>query len=441
MNLSYPYKVGAMPNPVARRIASHKKNATGGVLSVCSAHPEVIRAAVDIVGEYDEILLIESTSNQVDQFGGYTGKTPAQFITEMRTYVAKLGFPEERLVFGGDHLGPNAWQHLPAEQAMENAGELVRQYAAAGYEKIHLDCSMSCADDPVPLEDHTVAERAAALCKIAESVHAARREKSSLVYSIGTEVPVPGGARENLEAGIAPTTPDAARNTYETHRRIFAAAGLGEVWPRILGLVVQPGVEFDHHQVIPYRPERAQGLSALANTFEHAVFEAHSTDYQPTRAFKDLVNDHFAILKVGPALTFAYREALFALNDAARAFYGDDAAVDLREAAEKAMLAQPEKWRKYYPGTPAEQKILRAYSLSDRIRYYWPDSTLEKAVRLLREQIDARPLPFGLLHQYLAAAVEACHENNETRRSDNLIRHHIRFALRPYLEAVHPVNA
>lgn len=427
-----------MSNPVARRIAHHKRSGKGGVLSVCSAHPEVIRAAVDIVGEYDEILLLESTSNQVDQFGGYTGKTPAQFIGETRASVAKMGFPAERLVFGGDHLGPNAWQHLPAEQAMENACELVRQYAAAGYEKIHLDCSMSCADDPVPLDDRTVAERAARLCEIAEKACARKRKGSAAVYIIGTEVPVPGGAREDLEDSIAPTTPAAARNTYEIHRRIFADAGLGAVWPRIVGLVVQPGVEFDHHKIVAYRPQRARSLSALADKFEHAVFEAHSTDYQPESAFKDLVNDHFAILKVGPALTFAYREAVFALSDAAHAFHGDAVAVDVRAEAEKAMLAQPEKWRNYYPGTAAQQKILRAYSLSDRIRYYWPDSALEEAVRRLREQIDARPLPFGLLHQYLSAAVDACHGNREPLNSDNLIRHHIRFALRPYLEAVHP---
>lgn len=45
----------------------------------------------------------------------------------------------------------------------------------------------------------------------------------------------------------------------------------------------------------------------MVNDYSHLVFEAHSTDYQTKEAYKQLVHDHFAILKVGPALTFAMR--------------------------------------------------------------------------------------------------------------------------------------
>jgi D-tagatose-1,6-bisphosphate aldolase subunit GatZ/KbaZ len=61
------------------------------------------------------------------------------------------GFPLERLVLGGDHLGPNAWQTLDAATAMQHAEILIAAYAAAGFHKIHLDCSMRCADDPAIL--------------------------------------------------------------------------------------------------------------------------------------------------------------------------------------------------------------------------------------------------------------------------------------------------
>ena len=53
------------------------------------------------------------------------------------------------------------------------------------------------------------------------------------------------------------------------------------------------------------------------------VFEAHSTDYQTPAALGALVQDHFAILKVGPGVTFALREALWALSDIARAIGAD----------------------------------------------------------------------------------------------------------------------
>lgn len=315
------------------------------------------------------------------------------------------------------------------------ADELIRQYAAAGFDKIHLDCSMSCADDPVPLDDHTVAERAARLCKISEQARKESKEGKSIVYIIGTEVPVPGGAQEDLEEGVTPTTPDAARQTYSVHKETFAAHGLGDdVWSRVIGLVVQPGVEFDHHQVVDYQPERAVELSKLANEFEHAVFEAHSTDYQTGTSMRHLVRDHFAILKVGPALTFAYREALFALNRALLVV-NPQAGVDIAATLEEVMCAEPGRWKKYYHGNEHELALLRAYSLSDRIRYYWPHKKVQAEVEKLMAAFDATHMPYGVLHQYLPQALEVCHDRGEKLDAGNLIRQHVRFALTPYYKA------
>ena len=85
----------------------------------------------------------------------------------------------------------------------------------------------------------------------------------------------------------------------------------------MIGLVTQPGVEFDHHKVIDYVPAKAVALSRSIESVAGMVFEAHSTDYQTPRALADLVRDHFAILKVGPGVTFALREVLWALSDIA----------------------------------------------------------------------------------------------------------------------------
>ncbi|MGE9805374.1 class II D-tagatose-bisphosphate aldolase non-catalytic subunit, partial [Escherichia coli] len=89
-----------------------------------------------------------------------------QYVIEK---AENVGFPVEKLILGGDHLGPNRWQHLNAEEAMANADVLIAHYVAAGFKKIHLDCSMSCADDPIPLTDEIVASRAARLAVIAEN--------------------------------------------------------------------------------------------------------------------------------------------------------------------------------------------------------------------------------------------------------------------------------
>ncbi|MGS9174597.1 class II D-tagatose-bisphosphate aldolase non-catalytic subunit, partial [Salmonella enterica subsp. enterica serovar Infantis] len=74
-----------------------------------------------------------------------------------------------RLILGGDHLGPNCWQNEPADTSMEKSVELIKAYVAAGFSKLHLDASMSCADDPTPLDPMVGANRAALLCQAAET--------------------------------------------------------------------------------------------------------------------------------------------------------------------------------------------------------------------------------------------------------------------------------
>jgi D-tagatose-1,6-bisphosphate aldolase subunit GatZ/KbaZ len=136
-------------------VKAHRRGEPEGLYSVCCSHPMVLSAAMRVALDYGTPLLVEATSNQVDQFGGYTGMTPAMFRDHVLALAQERGFPAARLVLGGDHLGPNAWQGLDAATAMAHAETLVAEYAAAGFHKIHLDCSMRCADDPQRLPDET----------------------------------------------------------------------------------------------------------------------------------------------------------------------------------------------------------------------------------------------------------------------------------------------
>ena len=165
----------------------------GGVVSVCSAHPLVIEAALLQALEDNGPVLIEATCNQVNQEGGYTGMDPAGFRRFVESVADRVGLARDRVLLGGDHLGPNPWRHLRAADAMARAGDMVEAYARAGFVKLHLDASMSCADEPWLLDDETVAGRAAALAARAEAV-----APGAAVYVIGTEVPTPGGATEGL---------------------------------------------------------------------------------------------------------------------------------------------------------------------------------------------------------------------------------------------------
>src|SRR3954453_10113980 len=156
-------------NAVEAIVRRHRAGEPVGIYSVCSAHPLVLRAAMRQAAEDGTVLLIEATSNQVDQFGGYTGMTPDDFRDFVHGLAAEEAFPPDRLILGGDHLGPNRWQGESPDAAMPKADDLVAAYAAAGYAKLHIDCSMRLAGDPDPLPDALVAERAARLIAVAEA--------------------------------------------------------------------------------------------------------------------------------------------------------------------------------------------------------------------------------------------------------------------------------
>jgi D-tagatose-1,6-bisphosphate aldolase subunit GatZ/KbaZ len=116
------------------------------------------------------------------------------------------------------------------------------------------------------------------------------------------------------------------------------------------------------------------------------VYEAHSTDYQTREALRNLVKDHFAILKVGPALTFAFREAVFALAMIEEELFVVKGTLQLsrvRERLEEAMLMQSSHWKKYYQGTSDERLFARQYSFSDRSRYYWSVPEVQRALASL----------------------------------------------------------
>ncbi len=411
----------------------HRGGVPVGIYSVCSAHPLALRAALEHARDMGSHALIEATSNQVNQEGGYTGLKPAQFRTRVLELADACGLARERVLLGGDHLGPNPWQSLPSEEALKRAGVMVSEYVTAGYRKIHLDCSMACAGDPPVLTDPIVAARATQLCAQAEAAWR-RSGGEPPVYVIGTEVPVPGGAREAL-GELAVTEPEAAAATVEAHRQAFSERGLHEAWERVIALVVQPGVEFDHDRVVQYQPQKARRLSAALAAIPNLVFEAHSTDYQPEAALGALVRDHFAILKVGPAVTFALREAVWALDRIDREWRGEAQAARVRETALEAMREDPRHWRAYYHESGRALDLQLEYSLSDRIRYYWPEPRVSAALERLDAAFRAHNPPLGLLSQYLPMAYEAVRAGAIAPRMTEMVVHHIRHILAQYTRA------
>ncbi|KQY41113.1 tagatose-bisphosphate aldolase [Rhizobium sp. Root491] len=379
--------------------ASRRAGKPAGITSVCSAHPVVLRAAIRRAAAGQTAVLIEATCNQVNHLGGYTGMTPRDFVTFVNSIAQEEGLPGELLIFGGDHLGPNPWREEKAEDALTKAATMVEAYVTAGFRKIHLDASMGCAGEPAALDDVTIANRAAKLAAVAEKA-AAEAGLPKPLYILGTEVPVPGGADHVLDT-VAPTEPQAARMTIDLHREIFAQYGLSDAFERVIAFVVQPGVEFGSDNVVAYNPDAATALSAVLDGEPQLVFEAHSTDYQTRAALGALVRDGYPILKVGPGLTFAYREALYALDMIASEMVGDYGDRPLARTMEQLMLGAPGDWQGHYHGDDITLRLQRHYSYSDRIRYYWTRPEALAAVSALHKALDGKTIPETLLRQYL----------------------------------------
>ena len=372
-------------------LAAQKQGQARGVASICSAHPFVLKQTLKLF----EKPLIEATCNQVNQFGGYTGMTPKDYVKFVQGIAHENQISVEHISLGGDHLGPSVWQAEPAEIAMRKAEVLVHDYVQAGFVKIHLDCSMPLADDPEGALDVEVsAQRAARLARVAEAA-----SPGNLRYVIGTEVPIPGGALGHGES-LGVTKPEFAQQTIDISRQAFFREGLQSAWERVVALVVQPGVEFGDDFVYPYQPDLARELAVFIET-QPLIYEAHSTDYQSCESLTKLVHDHFAILKVGPGLTFAYREAVFALAKMEDELIPIQDRSNILAVLDAVMLENPKYWDKYYPGDEGEKAFKRKYSLSDRIRYYWTDPKVQQSLVKMMRNLNQKPLPATLLKQFV----------------------------------------
>ncbi len=390
-------------------VALQKQGKPAGIYSACSANEFVIEAVMERALGSNDYVLIEATANQVNQYGGYTGMQPADFRDFVYSLADKIKFPRNRIILGGDHLGPLTWKNEPSTAAMEKSCELLKQYVLAGFTKIHIDTSMHLGDDnsKEKLETAVIAERGALLCKVAEEAYEqllkSNSEALQPVYVVGSEVPIPGGSQEE-EEGIQVTKVEDFEATVDTFKKAFYKLKLEKAWENVIAVVVQPGVEFGDDSIHEYNREAAAELCQDISKYPGLVFEGHSTDYQTPIALKQMVEDGIAILKVGPALTFALREGLFALSMIEGELFRNNSDIQLSnfiKVLDDAMLSQPDNWKKHYHGSEEKLSFARKYSLSDRCRYYLPESSVRAAIEKLLVNLSSTAIPLTLLSQYM----------------------------------------
>lgn len=397
----------------------------GGIPSFCTANELVINAILEYAGKRNLPILIEATCNQVNPDGGYTGMRAQDFADWIARLATTSGIDSEKLILGGDHLGPNPWTSEPAEVAMTKAEQLVKEYVEAGFTKIHIDTSMACGREDHPSFE-LVAERAARLCLVAEKY---APDPQALVYVIGTEVPTPGGELDGMD-GLSVTTPERFNKTVETHEAAFKAAGLESIWGRVIAVVTQPGVDFSHTAVHQFQPQEAVALSGAIDRLPNLTFEAHSTDYQPTHCLGALPKSKFSILKVGPELTYRMREAVFALAQI-ESIASDQPGSEIISVIDGAMTSNPKYWQPYYQGEGKHLTQLKHYSYSDRIRYYWAEESVNEALQRLLENLEQSQISETVVSQYFS--YREFEDLSATPRQ--LIKDHINLCVARYYEA------
>ena len=435
-----------MIHPMKDIVKRYKSGENVGIFSVCCSNQYVIEAAMQKLLNKNISLLVEATANQVDQFGGYTGMKPKEYVKYIYSIADKVGFPKERIILGGDHLGPLTWRTINPREAMENAKNLIREYVLAGFSKIHIDTSMPLNGDfeNEIFDDSLIANRSSVLCKVAEEAYLELKEKNDEamhpVYIIGSEVPIPGGAQvEEEEAGPKVTSVKGFKNTVETFKKAFESFGVGDAWQYVIGVVVQPGVEFSSDYVWEYNREEAKDLIDELKNYPQLIFEAHSTDYQTPRALKEMVEDGFIILKVGPALTFGFREGIFALNHIENELLKYDENVELSnfiEVLDFSMIKNPKDWVHHYSGTGEKIKLERKYSLSDRARYYMPKDEVNFALEKLMNNLEGIEIPMTIISQFMHEQYKKVREGVLKPIAKELLKDRIGEYLDDYVYAV-----
>lgn len=439
-----------MIHPMKDIVKRYKSGENVGIFSVCCSNQYVIEAAMQKLLNKNIPLLVEATANQVDQFGGYTGMKPKEYVKYIYSIADKVGFPKERIILGGDHLGPLTWRTINPREAMENAKNLIREYVLAGFSKIHIDTSMPLNGDfeNEIFDDSLIANRASVLCKVAEEAYLELKEKNDEamhpVYIIGSEVPIPGGAQvEEEEAGPKVTSVEGFKNTVETFKKAFESFGVGDAWQYVIGVVVQPGVEFSSDYVWEYNREEAKDLIDELKNYPQLIFEAHSTDYQTPRALKEMVEDGFIILKVGPALTFGFREGIFALNHIENELLKYNENVELSnfiEVLDFSMIKNPKDWVNHYSGTGEKIKLERKYSLSDRARYYMPKDEVNFALEKLMNNLEGIEIPMTIISQFMHEQYKKVREGVLKPIAKELLKDRIGEYLDDYVYAVENVE-
>jgi D-tagatose-1,6-bisphosphate aldolase subunit GatZ/KbaZ len=99
------------------------------------------------------------------------------------------------------------------------------------------------------------------------------------------------------------------------------------------------------------------------------------------------------------------------------------------------MLSKPDYWEKYYHGDAEQQRVLRTYSYSDRVRYYWADPEINEAAQTLLDNTSALKIPENLLSQFMPEQYWAVRRGQLKNEPLALVQDRVRQVIRMYAAA------
>ncbi len=344
--------------------------------SFCTSNIEVLKIIILYCKRKKLPCLVESTSNQVNQYGGYSGKTPQEFYNDIKKILKQNNFSFKNFYMGGDHLGPLPWKKKNKKTAMNNSVQLINKCLDSNYSKIHVDTSIKCINDKI-INHSIIFDRTKYILQNSKL----KKKLSKIFLIIGTEVPLSGS---NEKGKIKLTQKNQINLEVKKFRDL-----LRTLYKKKLkfGLVVEPGMRFMHNSIqrpnfTNFKPKRK---ISKKNNF---VYEAHSTDYQPLNVLIKLVKNNFKFLKVGPELTYNYSRSLFAMEKIEKKYLKNNFS-KIKDNIMTTMLKDKKYWKEYYSGNNQKIKKLILNSKLDRMRYYLNKHKIRISIIKLKKNINS----------------------------------------------------
>lgn len=365
--------------------------------SFCTSNEDVIETIICFCKKFRLPILIESTSNQVNQFGGYSKLTPSQFKLKIEKIASKHSLNKKEIIFGGDHLGPLPWNKYNNKLALRRGSALVKLYIKSNFKKIHVDTTMKLKNDK-SLNKKKIKDRTKTILRGLKN-----KRINKLIFVLGSEVPPAGG--EKFKRKYKNNLFNEIVEEVKLYKSILKELKLSKE----LNLVVDTGMSFTDNKVYSSKKNSLKLLNKISKQMR-VKYEAHSTDYQSLKELKKLRMNNFKYLKVGPELTYYFTKAILLMSKIEDKYFKNTSEINKKifETLEK----KKQFWIDYYPAKNLK-KVL--YGKFDRLRYYWNEPIVIKSKKKLYKNINK--LEQKLIFKELGIKNKSLYSN--TKYNDN----------------------